>query len=496
MDRRLLDACELEALHLSGAILAHGTLLVIDRDNKISHVAMNVEAWLGAPPEAWLGQRLPDVLAEALLKLDRKTGSRVVVEGVMPALSSAFHGMLDLVASRNEEGSITLELLAAPFADVINDFDALCPPLLSTFSASPVLASSIAAAQQELVQCIMNITGFQRVMLYAFREDDDGEVIAEARRGEAYGSYLGLRFPASDIPHIARALYLKNPWRLIPDAATEPVPLLGRDTSPPDLTYSDLRSVSRIHQVYLANMGVRASLSFPVVVGGTLNALVACHNNTPRQVQLGSLLRAAQLMRDFGLAMSAFQSHQRIRLVDGLAHRFDNARLLLQRHGDLISAWPELGALLMDEFKADGATLCMDDACFSLGKSFEADALAAFDHWFCFGQNEFIWFGDSLTRQMPGYPLSEIAGAVALRVKPSKDLELRIYLTRIENIQEIAWGGNPEKPVESHDGTFGIAPRNSFEKWVEKRIGYSRPWDHEARLLVFKLRELLMREIR
>jgi len=494
MNKRLLDACELEPLHLSGAILAHGTLLVVDQNGKISHVAANIADFLGSPPESWLGQYLPAELAGPLQALALKSGSRLVVEGAILASTQIGKGQLDLVASRNQEKSVTLELSASQAEGFHSGFDAGCPPLLTSFSNSPTDALAIAAAQDELLQCIMKLTGFQRVMLYSFREDGDGQVIAESRQGEVYGSYLGLRFPAADIPHIARALYLKNPWRLIPDAAQDPVPLLSRDGMAPDLTYSDLRSVSEVHRVYLANMGVSASLSFPVVSGGALIALVACHHKSPRQPPLQSLIRASRLTVDFGLAMSASQAHNRIRLIDGLAHRFDSARFLLHRHGDLISAWPELGELLMHVFGADGATLCQDDACVSLGKSFEPAALSAFDEWFCHEQKEFIWFGDSLTRLVKNYPLSEVAGASALRIKARNGRELRVYLTRLEHIHEVAWGGNPDKPFEFHDGALGIAPRRSFEKWVEQRFGYSRAWDNEARLLAFKLRELLMNQ--
>jgi two-component system, chemotaxis family, sensor kinase Cph1 len=363
MNSRLLETCELEALHLSGAILPHGTLLVVDRDGKISHVAANIADWLGTPPEAWLDQSLPDELATPLLDLALKSGSRLMLEDVMQAPAHTGKGLLDLVASRNQEQSITLELTASQVEGYSSGFDPGCPPLLTSFSNSPTDKQTITAAQEELVQHIMNITGFQRVMLYSFREEGDGQVIAEARQGEAFGSYLGLRFPASDIPHIARALYLKNPWRLIPEPAKDPVPLLSRVGSAPDLTYSDLRSVSEVHRVYLANMGVTASLSFPVISGGVLIALVACHHNSPRQPPLRSLIRASRLTADFGLAMSASQAHNRIRLIDGLARRFDSARFLLHRHGDLISAWQELGELLMHEFSADGASLCQDDAC-------------------------------------------------------------------------------------------------------------------------------------
>jgi light-regulated signal transduction histidine kinase (bacteriophytochrome) len=137
----------------------------------------------------------------------------------------------------------------------------------------------------------------------------------------------------------------------------------------------------------------------------------------------------------------------------------------------------------------------LDDAASSLGASFDQSALAHFDDWFCREQSEIIYFCNSLMRQVPELPLSEVAGVLAMRLKQRDGTELRLYLTRMEYIHEVAWGGSPEKPFETHDGLLGIAPRQSFEKWVEKRLGYSRPWDNESRLLGFKLRELLMQEL-
>jgi light-regulated signal transduction histidine kinase (bacteriophytochrome) len=430
-----------------------------------------------------LGQTLPEQLAALLQALPEKVGCRMTLEAAMPGVE----GMLDLTASRNEQGAVVVELTRYQ--------PALLRPFTPPLHESPRDAAALADAQDVLVRRVAGLTGFRRVMYYRFREEGDGEVIAEARGSEAFGSYLGLRFPASDIPMIARALYLKNPWRLIPDAAADPVALLGREPTPPDLTYSDLRSVSPVHRVYLANMGVRASLSFPVVVGGDLTALIACHHDSPRQPSLALLDFAAQLARGHAMAVMAYQSSRRMRLLDGLAHRFDAARALLQRHGGALSAWSDLGAWLMGEFQVDGATLCLGESCTSTGTSLEPAALAAFDQWFRRRQGDSIWSGNSLTRQVPDFPLSQVAGVLALRLMPGEGRELRIYLCRLEHIHEVAWGGNPDKPVEYHDGAIGIAPRRSFETWLEKRLGYSRGWNNETRLLALKLRELLQREL-
>ena len=188
------------------------------------------------------------------------------------------------------------------------------------------------------------------------------------------------------------------------------------------------------------------------------------------------------------------QTRQRMRLVDGLAYRFTGVRDLIQRTGDIRSAWPEIGTLLMREFQADGAMLCNDETIAWAGSCLEPLACASVDGWFV-RQGELVWWCDSLSRHLPGFPLSQIAGVLALRLDPGGRNDMRIYLTRTEHIHEVAWGGNPDKPAEFHDGTLGIAPRRSFEKWMEKRLGYSRPWEGEVRLLAMRLRLLLAQEV-
>ncbi len=480
---RFLAACEREPLHHSGAIQAHGTLLGVDGSGRIQHVAANLSEWLGMIPQVLLGTPLPERLARLVHDLPARSGARLTLEAALQGPQR----MLDLIASRDTQGGIIMELTAhQPVAR---------KPPLAALPKPPRDEAGLAADRDALVQRIAELTGFQRVMYYQFIDEGDGEVIAETRQGDVYGSYLGLRFPASDIPAIARALYLNNPWRLIPDATVEPVPLLGTDRTTPDLTWSDLRSVSPVHRLYLANMGVRASLSFPIVIGGKLVALIACHHNDVRIPPLALLEQAAQLTQGHALACTSYQASRRISLVDGLESHFDAAWSILQQHGDPLAAWPELGTWLMREFHSEGATLCLGDVCSGTGTGFEPAVLAFLDNWFCGHPGEFLWSSDSLTRDIPDFPLSSIAGVLALRAKLSAGRVLRVYLCRQEHIHEVAWGGNPEKPVEYHDGAIGIAPRHSFETWLEQRLGYSRPWNSEARLLALNLRALLMREI-
>lgn len=480
MDEASLTQCEQEQLHRSGAIQPHGTLLVLGPDGGVSHAAANLSRFLDGQPADWLGRPAPGPLAAIAAEVGPSPGSRKVWEATLDGVE----GPLNCVANRSASGTIVLELTPGPAESVVRPWSQTPPPVIAD-------EAGLAEAQREITRTIAGLTGFQRVMYYRFREDGDGEVIAETRREEVYGSYLGLRFPASDIPRIARELYLKNPWRLIPDAAAEPVPILGLDATTPDLTWSDLRSVSPVHRVYLANMGVRASLSFPIVIGGGLSALIAAHHSEATTLPTALLGLASERVRAHAFAVMMYQSEKRLRMVDNYSRRIESVTALLQRHGAIETAWPELVPWLMEQFLADGVTLCIDDHSLSSGQTFEPSALAAFDHWFVGRKGDFVWIGDCLSRQVPDVGLSEVAGVLAMSIHRQKGRGLRLYFTRREHLYEVAWGGNPDKPVEFHDGNLGIAPRRSFERWVEKRVGYCRPWDNELKLLALRLREVL-----
>ncbi|WP_143814580.1 GAF domain-containing protein, partial [Magnetofaba australis] len=346
--------------------------------------------------------------------------------------------------------------------------------------------------EQSVISYVMSLSGFQRVLYYAFREDHDGEVRAECRQEDAYGSYLGLRFPASDIPHIARVLYKQNPWRSIPDSQEASVPIISLHDLKPDLTWTDLRSVSPIHQVYLANMGVRSSLSFPIVVNGELVALIAAHHREPKYLPLYILEQISKRVKAHEFAVSSFQTHTRLRMIDGIDHSLHQVQGLIERMGGLENAWPEFSAWLIKRFQADGAVLCLDNDYLTSGLDIGADALTRLDAWFCHDQSDLIASTDSVSLTISRFPLSEVTGVLALSILAPKCPYFRLYLTRGEHIHEISWGGRPDKPLEHHDGALGIAPRHSFEKWIEKRMGHSRPWSREARMLALKLRALLM----
>jgi len=477
---QLLDSinlCEHEKLHLSGEIQPHGVLFCVNAQGLITACSANSAAVLGLPPQELLGQSALTLFDESAPYF-KHGNKRVLMER-----SVHFARELDVLINKYEDGGCAIEIYphAAINCDVF---------LTQQAWTTPHQEEELLQSLQTLLEDVAKLTGFQRIMYYQFVENNDGEVAAEHRHPSVQGSYLGLRFPASDIPQIARDLYLKNPWRLIPDAAADSVAIISAEQTPPDLSYCDLRSVSPMHKIYLANMGVRASLSFPVVVNNMLVALIACHDHQPNIVSQATLEACRSRVNRYGLMLSGFTAYQRMCLIDGLNHRFNEIQLIVQRNGGLINSWNELAPWLLTELNINGVVLTQHNLILKHGCALEDHTLAVVEQDFI-NSGELIWSKDCLSRQLSSFVLSEVAGVMAVKISNDRYNATRLYLCQTAQVQEIAWGGNPEKPVEFHDGQLGIAPRQSFAKWVEKRIGYSLPWNNKTRLLSLKLRELL-----
>ena len=477
--------CEAEPLAHSGAIQPHGGLICLDVNQRISHASAQLASLLPYQPSSLLGQPLPDelntILADTLAALPAKPGGRTE----LIAVSVDGNPTLDIVMTRGNS-DIIIELFQHQDVQI-------GLPSQSNIFKTPHNSGELDNLHANIAQMFYSLTGFDRVMVYAFREDGDGEVLAEDRRSEVYGSYLGLRFPGSDIPEIARSLYLKNPWRLIPDTHATKEILLSNSNTPPDLTWSDLRSVSSIHQVYLNNMGVRASLSFPLVVAGELWGLIACHHAHIRCPSLTELRVASQLARRYSFVLSNWQAESRIRFIDSLTSHFETLRTIVLRQENIADAMLELAPILFALFNVCGMAIRFNDDVATLGDVPSLDALEYLDEWFERSCSELVYNSDNLVRSHPSIGNLSVAGAIALKVHARNGNTLHLWLFRKELLHNVEWGGNPQKPVEFDDGDLGIAPRRSFEKWVEKRMGYSRPWNNENRLVMLRLRQLLLK---
>jgi light-regulated signal transduction histidine kinase (bacteriophytochrome) len=250
--------CENERIAFLGQIQPHGFLLEVSPDWNVVRCSENLGNYLptevgqasGRPLHELIGRRaLHDVRCE-LQVIGMKGGVRHLFD--VPVGAEGIDTQLfDLSVSRTSE-SIIIEF--EPSAASGDDASGRMVSLLNQLrDASDIDRFCDVLAAQTRVLC-----GYDRAMVYKFHEDLSGEVVAERSRG-GMESFLGLRYPASDIPAQARALYLVNPLRVVANVQAQNaflVPLLDYKGDMLDLSMASLRAVSPVHIEYLSNMGV------------------------------------------------------------------------------------------------------------------------------------------------------------------------------------------------------------------------------------------------
>ena len=487
----LTAGCESEQLHRSGAVQSYGALLVLTPDGRtITHASANLEAHIGVPAGELLNTQvivsLPWLYAALLLALGRqKPGANQlcshIIEGCDGWLDawltvSGGHLLVELLPSRNAL-SLAVHRLQLPLLKAPGD------------------ATELAAHHRELLLGVREVTGFDRVMLYHFHDDFSGEVVAEEAR-EGLGSYMGLRFPASDIPAIARRIYLVNPWRSIPDIRMPISAVLGNDV--PDLTNALLRSVSPVHLKYLEHMGVRASFSLPIKVAGKLWGLVACHHLSPLAPDPEACQVASGLAQAHSLGLGSYLAQCRMQSIDALNRRVEAVLSVFTAYNSPIEAIAAEPEPLLEMMNADGLVMAIGDDFVSHGHCPDNTGLSELDAWFL-KEPEPAIMADALVNMAPtvATAIIPLAGLMAVKTmsrhRKTPGQWVRIYWFRLEEPFEVPWAGNPDKPMAENTTIPSLAPRRSFERWIEVKRGVSRPWTNEDRMYCARFRNALLR---
>lgn len=488
MPDALSQSCEAEKLHLSGAIQAWGALLRVDTAGVVSHASANLHEFIGLAPQEMLGRPAAEVLPwlnrATLAQLPEGKGRSFTIGGVfeLPGRRIDAH-----IVNGGDHLLVELEMAGGEVEPV--SLHAHQRKLLAVPGNEPELA----AYHDILLKAFRDITGFDRLMIYRFHDDWSGEVIAE-NTTPALGSYLGLRFPASDIPGIARNLYLLNACRCIPDSGAGPVSVLSLTGEPPDLTWTDLRSVSTVHLEYLANMGVGASFSVPIRVAGRLWGLVACHHLTPRRLTSVQRSVCVSLTGTYALGLSSSFSSRRLQLIDSLERRVDSLLESIASNPDPLAGIESNGAPLTRLLDAEGFAMAIGEDVVLFGRSPDLPQMGVIDHWFL-GLQESLFSTHCLGRLLPGDPAlaATTSGLMAIKSLSGSRGWVRFYWFRPEALQEVAWAGNPNKPVVENAGAARLSPRRSFERWVEVTSGCSRPWSNEERMVAARFRNSLLK---
>jgi chemotaxis family two-component system sensor kinase Cph1 len=304
-----LNDCDREPIHIPGAIQSFGVLFALDEQLKVTQVSDNVGDHLSLRVDEVLGRSLSEIVDPQAAEEVRVVLRQQDWQDANPLSIGARAERFDGIVHRHA-GAAILEL--EPNVETPEE-RSIHHPLRAVLSRVQ-RASGLSELAMVITHEIRRMTGFERVMFFRFHEDGSGCVDAESRDA-AHEPYLGLHYPASDIPAQARRLYLENWLRLIFDADQKPariVPALRPDTGAPlDLSFSVLRSVSPIHIEYMKNMGVRASMSISLIVRNQLWGLISCLNHTgPRRVSHRMRSACEFLGRLASLQIASFEDRE------------------------------------------------------------------------------------------------------------------------------------------------------------------------------------------
>ena len=471
-----LSNCDREPIHTPESIQPHGVLLVVDRRTlSIEQVAGDTAFLLGLAPERLIGLQassLFDELTHAYMSSQFAATSERIAPllrlGVMPRSGSL---ALDLTLSALGQTAL-IELEAARRTlHSSGDPMALLKLLLSSLEQGRQVDDCCEAATQTL----RRVTEFDRSMVYRFQPDDSGVVIAEDRRPDLE-PFLGLHYPASDIPAQARELYLRNWLRCIPNAHYAPAPLqpVSRRTGGPvDLSYCGLRSVSPIHLEYLRNMGVSATLVMSIICHGRLWGMLVLHHDSPRYVaadlrvaceafaQILSLQIEAKTLIEQGAARIAARGIREA-LVAQLMTSTNIGETLATRD-------------LLRYVHANGVAVSVDGRLHTFGFCPRIPDIERMVQWLN-GIAKPLLATDELSSLYP--PASGFAELVSglLAVSLTRDTRDYVLWFRAEYETTVRWAGDPAKPVKIEKFGSRLTPRGSFEEWRQQVRMRSVPW--------------------
>jgi chemotaxis family two-component system sensor kinase Cph1 len=473
-----LTNCDREPIHMPGAVQPYGFLLCLDEKTRlVVQASENVEAHVGISADELLHKGLdrllgPDRLAEVqalwptLGTTPQLLGARLDYVKGQPFFKLILH---------RYDGLLWVEF--EPVAET--EVSALDLPSLNFTLAQMLEARTVQEFSQRAVEHVREITGFARVGMYRFAPDESGEMLAEAKRADL-APLLGLHYPATDIPQQARAMYLKNWLRFIPDVdylAAPLVPVRNPATGrPPDMTHAVLRSVSPIHIQYMKNMGVAATMTISIIQDGRLWGMIMCHHDSPRLVSFELRELCLFIAKTFSALLPTKlqleQSAYLLRVQQAQAQLFEQ----MGSQSNFLAGLYEQPTTLLDVFDCGGAAIFFEGELITLGHTPTEPQLRDLQEWLRAHVRQDVFYTESLARHYPaGRALRATASgvlAIALAQEPGD----YIVWFRPEVLQNVAWAGKHEKVQQMEDGQLFLSPRQSFAAWSQEVENTAAPW--------------------
>ncbi|EQA97733.1 HWE histidine kinase domain-containing protein [Sphingobium indicum] len=489
-----LANCDREPIHVPGTVQPFGFLVALTADWLVSRVSANSADHIGLSPEQMLGRPIGGIFsAEAVHSLRNRITLLRGPDAVERIFSLALmEGVAPFDVAVHFSGSLVV-IEAEPASHDEMEASSTVRSMVSRLGQTEGMAAFLRDGARQ----VRALTGFDRVMVYRFAEGGDGEVVAEALR-PGIDSFFGLHYPASDIPAQARALYLRNIFRVIADVGARPVavvPQLDPSGAALDMSLCLTRAVSPIHIEYLGNMGVGASLSISIIVEGRLWGLFACHHYGPRLPSFAQR-SAAELFGQIFSMMLENRERSETAAYEGKARQVaDRLMSAVAQDHDLLSNARWLGDVIFDTIPADGVGVYIDGQMTFSGLSPDERSFAAIVAMLNRTAAGQVFATDHLARLLPEAAAHADRAAGLLAIPLSRRPRDYVVLFRAEQLRSVRWAGSPEKHVEYGPNGPRLSPRKSFEEWSELVRGTAVPFTAAELRVAGALRTALLEVI-
>jgi len=488
------DFCGSLPINFINSIQDYGYVFVLEREKlSIIQVSENVGDVLNSSFQQLIGMPFEAIVTTsdfARLKtiFSEKNATRIPLTLSLKHNDQSFYSLIHVYPQHLIiEMEAVDELKGRKFTEVFQE--------VKNLSGEIEQADSVIEVCNITVKELRKLSGFDGVLMYTFDENWNGRVVAEDK-DDRLEHYLGQTFPASDVPKQARELYLKNPYRLIPNRNYKPsrlYPVINQlSNSFTDLSSCNLRGVPGVHLEYMGNMGINASMSIRVIKNGQLWALISCHNIEPKYLDyeicavfewLSIVIsnRISLILNQEEYNFSIELQSKRTALTDSIYAGEDITE-------GLISA---TGPNILSLFNADGAAVVINGRVETLGSVPEKDDLENLLLWLE-GKNVNKVFS---TSNLPGlYGDAEAythCGSGILVIPIDSERGDYVICFRPEVVETIDWGGNPNEAINFEPDGKSYHPRNSFKLWKERLLMHSEPWNLKELEVADSLRNFL-----
>ncbi|UII35002.1 ATP-binding protein [Fulvivirga ulvae] len=502
IDKLNFEKCEDEPIHIPESIQGYGYLFALDGDyGQIKIVSKNVENLLKDHNNI-IGSHFFDLLEDkeelAFLKETYKRAKNqntrlplrigfkeeCIKDGCEKTFNTVVYDSGDLFVIELEPAAQFRETYSAAHFSKL--YATRIAPRFKTYKSLGMMA-------QEIVDTIKYITNMERVVLYKFNEDASGHVIAEAKEDDIE-SYLGLYYPASDIPAQARELYKKNWVRLTPNVNLDPSPLIpsaeesGRQ--PLDLTFSILRSLSPIHRQYIRNQGLKASLSMSLVTHDKLWGMISCHSRKVRYVPQDVRLECENISQLFSWHLYAKEEELYIQRKEQTDIAIKELLDKTDTQNHIVDVFKENEQEVLNIMDADGFIFHTEMETIVIGTCPDLNLV----------RDLFI-----NTRKKDNHPfdatniikmvddkdsLNDIRGVLFMPL-----VEHRNYFTgwfRKEHRQVQRWAGSPDEKRATGSKRERLMPRSSFKVHEKVIKDKSKEWDHRDIVVAERFNKVFM----